>query len=264
MKSSRIAGSVIGITAVLTTILFASGFVYAFKQIILPPSLTATSTSVSPESTPGTASEGIRIVALGDSLTAGTGDLTGKGYVQRVREKLQTQTGRPVFIHNNLAIPGDLTDGLLQKLKQKTVLDAVKEANLILLTIGGNDINNGVLSPKTEQFDWRKGEANVAPALEKLNLILSAIHQANPNADVLFVGLYNPYLDKDKDKQGTAVLQKFNNGAFEIINSYKNMTFVPTYDLFERDGLKYLYSDHFHPNQDGYERIADRIVQILK
>jgi lysophospholipase L1-like esterase len=42
------------------------------------------------------------------------------------------------------------------------------------------------------------------------------------------------------------------------------MVLVPTYDLFELNANKYLYSDHFHPNQDGYERIAERIVQIMK
>ncbi|MDF2815083.1 MAG: hypothetical protein K0Q81_1283, partial [Paenibacillus sp.] len=26
----------------------------------------------------------------------------------------------------------------------------------------------------------------------------------------------------------------------------------------------YMYTDHFHPNQQGYERIAERIVQAIE
>ncbi len=42
------------------------------------------------------------------------------------------------------------------------------------------------------------------------------------------------------------------------------MIMVPTYDLFRLNGRGYLADDHFHPNGKGYERIADRIVNILE
>ncbi|UJF36104.1 SGNH/GDSL hydrolase family protein [Paenibacillus hexagrammi] len=60
-------------------------------------------------------------------------------------------------------------------------------------------------------------------------------------------------------------MQDWNDRVFTYTNRYSNMVLVPTYDLFEQNLLKYISSaDHFHPNGDGYERIADRIVQILK
>ncbi|MGO4274197.1 lipase, partial [Paenibacillus sp. TAF58] len=78
-------------------------------------------------------------------------------------------------------------------------------------------------------------------------------------------GLYHPFLELDPKKEGSLIVQRWNNSVFEMMNRYPHMAIVPTYDLFEQNLIKYLSSaDHFHPNGDGYERIADRIVQILK
>jgi lysophospholipase L1-like esterase len=47
------------------------------------------------------------------------------------------------------------------------------------------------------------------------------------------------------------------------MNTYPNMILVPTADLFEQNLTKYMYTDHFHPNQEGYQRMAERAVQAL-
>jgi lysophospholipase L1-like esterase len=209
----------------------------------------------------------IQIVALGDSLTAGTGDLTGKGYVGRFKDKLAAQTGKPVYVLNNLAIPGYRTGQLLKDLDTKAVRDAIAQADIILLTIGGNDLNEAAgpaSSNQTESFDFGNAEKNVPGTLERLDQIFTKIAQTNPKALVFYTALYYPYLDLDPDRAGPPIVQKFNQGAFNIANKFPNIVLVPTYDLFELSGTKYLYTDHFHPNGDGYERIADRIAQILK
>ncbi|MDR4410598.1 lipase, partial [Bacillus anthracis] len=33
------------------------------------------------------------------------------------------------------------------------------------------------------------------------------------------------------------------------------------FDLFQTRGKDLLYSDHFHPNEEGYTYMADRLVQ---
>ena len=50
----------------------------------------------------------------------------------------------------------------------------------------------------------------------------------------------------------------------KLVAPYPNITVIPTYDLFLNHEEKFLYNDHFHPNQAGYERIAERIIQVLK
>jgi lysophospholipase L1-like esterase len=269
LKRSRLLWGIIGITAVLSTLVFISGFIYASNQILFPKPAASEiiTTPTGNKESEQVVNKETQIVALGDSLTAGTGDLTGKGYVNRVREKLEEQTGKPTFVMNNLAVPGYRSPQLLADLKLKKTQDALKEADLILFTIGGNDLFAGgsdILGGENEEFNPKAAELRIEPALERIDQILLEINNVNPQAIVMYLGLYHPYLDLDPKKEGSLIVQAWNDGVFKRMNRYPNMIYVPTYDLFERNLNKYLATDHFHPNQDGYERMADRVAQILK
>ena len=85
----------------------------------------------------------ITVLALGDSLTRGTGDETGQGYVGIVTEQLKEELDpREVTVYN-LGINGQDSSQLLQQLGQKNIIRQVKEADVILMTIGGNDLFQG-------------------------------------------------------------------------------------------------------------------------
>jgi lysophospholipase L1-like esterase len=271
MKSSRTLWGLVSIIATVSTLVFAGGFVYASNQILFPKAVKEIAVPTPNPEAQKPAQEikdKLNIVALGDSLTAGTGDLTGKGYVQRVREKLEQQMGKPVYVLNNLAVPGYTSLQLLQDLELKKTKDALADADLILFTIGGNDIfqgGQGIFGGQAQdEFNPEAADKRIAPALERMDQVLGKIHEANPDALVIYTSLYHPFLDLDPERKGSLTVQKWNNSVFALTNRYPNMVIVPTYDLFERNLSKYLYTDHFHPNQDGYERIADRIVQIMK
>ena len=70
----------------------------------------------------------ITVLALGDSLTRGTGDETGQGYVGIVTEQLKEELDpREVTVYN-LGINGQDSSQLLQQLGQKNIIRQVKEA----------------------------------------------------------------------------------------------------------------------------------------
>ncbi|TXK74655.1 GDSL-type esterase/lipase family protein [Paenibacillus sp. N3.4] len=271
MRSSRYIWGAIGLTASISTIVFAVGFAYAANQIWFPKASGDPALVSAPQKqeTMIESKSKLQIVALGDSLTAGTGDNTGKGYVGRVREKLEKQSSKPVFVLNNLAIPGYKSDQLLADLAMKKTQDALAEADIVLLTIGGNDLfagGEGMFTGDNQtEFNPEAARIRVEPALTKMGQVIEALHTANPKATVMYIGLYHPFLDLDPNREGSLIVQKWNDSVFAMTNKYPNMIIVPTYDLFEQNLIKYLSAaDHFHPNGDGYERIADRIVQILK
>jgi lysophospholipase L1-like esterase len=273
MSSTRFIWRTVGTASALAALLFAFGFGYAVRTILDPGSaLGASPASAKPDAAADTARAGslaarakINIVALGDSLTAGTGDISGKGYVNRVKDKLAAQFGKPAYVLNNLAVPGYRTDQLLAQLQNKPVLDAVKQADLVLLTIGGNDINQGTdASGQGTAIDFKKAQDNLPGAEARLDAILAKLAETNPNALIVYISLYYPYLDLDQERQGPPIVEAFNQSAFLAANKRPNVIVVPTYDLFALGGTKYLFTDHFHPNGDGYERIADRIAQVLK
>ncbi|MCP3772392.1 GDSL-type esterase/lipase family protein [Paenibacillus sp. MZ04-78.2] len=320
MKSTRWLWRTVGFAALLSTVLCAVGFAYGINQIIFPKPVArdAIEAPQQPAAKPKTdnweAKEQIRIVALGDSLSAGTGDLSGKGYVGGVRDKLEKQLDKPVFVYNNFAIPGYRTADMLKDWDKKSdIAKSLAEADLVLLTIGGNDLfqsgagifslgdaTNGSSgsdgtkgtsgadsakertspsgqaaetpkstpgSPEQEAgagFSPKAAADRMPDAVKRLEQIFDRVSKASPQARIFYVGLYHPFLDLDPQREGAPVIRQWNAAAFDLANRYPNITLVPTYDLFELNLSKYLYTDHFHPNKDGYDRIADRIVDILK
>jgi len=86
----------------------------------------------------------------------------------------------------------------------------------------------------------------------------------NPNATIVYVGLYHPFYDIPELRPASVYVQQWNDQAQQIAGRLANVVFVPTFDLFQLNFAKYIYSDHFHPNQDGYARIAARVVQALE
>jgi lysophospholipase L1-like esterase len=94
----------------------------------------------SPSTSGGTV---LHVVALGDSETTGSGDPTaGGGWVQYYARLLETKLGYTVEV-KNLAQEGLTSDQLLAALNAEPTSSAVKEAEIVLLGIGGADLNEG-------------------------------------------------------------------------------------------------------------------------
>ena len=88
-------------------------------------------------------SEGLSIVALGDSETTGSGDETGKGWVQRYADLLHERLGVEVTVQN-LAVNGKTSDMLVADLRDDEITrEAVAGAQVVLFGIGGADLNAG-------------------------------------------------------------------------------------------------------------------------
>ena len=99
------------------------------------------SVSATPPSPTGSATW--NIVALGDSDTTGSGDPTGVGWVGYYTRSLQQKLGLRVEVEN-LAVDGKTTDDLLSELRSDpTTQRVVANAQIVLIGIGGADLNAG-------------------------------------------------------------------------------------------------------------------------
>src|SRR4051794_20800299 len=102
------------------------------------------------------------IVALGDSDTTGSGDASGRGWVGRYAELLRQKRGVKVVV-SNLAQEGKTSDELLAELRSDgQTRAAVRAAQIVLVGIGGADLNAG---DDRLQAGACKGTACYAPAL---------------------------------------------------------------------------------------------------
>lgn len=268
MKGTRFLWRSVGLAAVLTTILLVFGLVYATMDVLNPK---ASSYMAEPEKQKAENpldKDTIRIVALGDSLTKGTGDASGKGYVLNVKEKLEQKLDKQVNLIGNYAVNGYKSEQLLRDLQgQAGVSYGIEKADLILLTMGGNDlfaISQDVLDAQTDQLDPDRVRQRMPEPLKRMEQILAKLSEMNPRATIVYVGVFNPFYDLPEMRPASVHVAEWNEAVFRTAAKYPNMAVVPTFDLFQLNFAKYIYSDHFHPNQDGYARIADRVLQALQ
>ncbi|RAK18388.1 lysophospholipase L1-like esterase [Anoxybacillus vitaminiphilus] len=204
--------------------------------------------------------DGFHIVALGDSLTRGTGDESGKGYVGYVADELQTKTKQTIRV-KNLAIKGQRSAGLVSQLQQIEVQRQIKQADIILMTIGGNDLFQS--GEALSNFSLERMNQAKADYLRNLHTIFKTIRHLNPDAVVFYISLYNPFNDLTDAKTTSAVVREWNFQSAEAAANYPNIIAVPTFDLFELNVNDYLYSDKFHPNKEGYKLIGERVASLI-
>ncbi len=164
-----------------------------------------------------------KIVCFGDSLTFGTGAGAGMDYPSQ----LAAMIGKPVL---NKGMPGDTTASALGRLNRDVL--SVKP-DIVLITLGGNDLKNGVAK-------------NIA--FGNLKYIVETIQDRG--AKVIIGGLKFPGLD-----------QGFGQGYADLVKQ-TGATLIP--DIFAGivDNPK-LMSDPIHPNNAGYRIIAQRFYNAL-
>lgn len=223
--------------------------------------------------------------ALGDSLTEGVGDATGQGgFVPLFAKDIENKTDSSVS-SQNFGKAGDTSTQIYNRMmKSKKITDGLKKADIITITIGGNDVlkvirdNVSKLSSMTEK-DFTKPEELYQARVKKL---LDKIREDNPKAQIYVLGIYNPfYLNFPELTVMQNVIDSWNTATASVVSQEKNTYFIPINDLlYKGSGDKQavesgstsdavsnnlLYTeDHFHPNNVGYQLMADAVFASYK
>ncbi|MED4909300.1 GDSL-type esterase/lipase family protein [Brevibacillus centrosporus] len=249
-----------GLLSFLSFLLFATGFVLAMNPQQIAPAKASTPSPA--EQTAPLPAQGVqKVVALGDSLTRGAGDANGQGYAGLVRQALEKKLGKPITF-SNLAINGQESTDLVKQMSQSQVKTLLSEADLVLFTIGGNDMFRQTGGLYT--IDKEKLAAATKELTANYEEIIRQIRAVNKQATIVYTTLYNPFGDTEASVDTIQPVLDWNYTASEIASKYPHVIVVPTYDLFVNKEQSYLYTDHFHPNTAGYQRIAERVIQALE
>jgi lysophospholipase L1-like esterase len=131
-----------------------------------------------------------------------------------------------------------------------------------LFTIGGNDMFRQTGGLYT--IDKEKLAAATKELTANYEEIIRQIRAVNKQATIVYTTLYNPFGDTEASVDTIQPVLDWNHTASEIASKYPHVIVVPTYDLFVNKEKSYLYTDHFHPNTAGYQRIAERVIQALE
>jgi lysophospholipase L1-like esterase len=163
------------------------------------------------------------IVCFGDSLTFGTGAGKGMDYPSQLGKMIQ----KTVI---NKGIPGDTTTSALRRLNRDVLS---KNPDIVLMTLGGNDLKNGV---------------SVEVAFGNLKHIVQTIQKQG--AKVIIGGLRFPGIDRGFGKGYEDLAQQ--TGAILVPDIFEGIAKNPN-----------LMSDPIHPNNSGYNIIARRFYKAI-
>lgn len=207
----------------------------------------------------------IELVGLGDSLTQGVGDeLQGAGYIGRLQKEISQYKGIEEVVLTNTAKRGRRSDQLLKMLKAGDIDHQLRKANIITLTIGGNDMMKVV---KKDLFDLRVEafEKELVKFEKNYDQILEEIREINSSAPIILLGLYNPITAvTDEKSELDEILADWNKSIETIAYSDVNACFVPIDQLFVTNANLVYHTDFFHPNSRGYELIGEALVHSLE
>lgn len=237
--------------------LFAYGFVSGVNDVLNPKAsnlVKKTDVVTKEKKKTGT----LQIVSLGDSLTRGVGDKEGIGYIGRMKEDLQKDYKQKVAL-TNLAVSGAKMPDLLKQIESSGAQYSIKQADVIVLTIGGNDLFPGWES--LGKIDLETYRPDTETFQNEAKKIIEEIRKLNTDSPIFWLGLYNPFEDVEDLKGSSNIVVDWNASLEKLAVNNKNVYITPTFDLFQNRGKDLLYSDHFHPNEIGYTYMADRLVQ---
>jgi lysophospholipase L1-like esterase len=207
----------------------------------------------------------IKIISAGDSLTEGVGDSTKNGgYLPYLRTLLEEEKGIKEVDFYNYGVKGNRTTQLLKRMQQEEITDTLSTADLVILTIGGNDImkvvKDNISNLQLSVFD-KEREVYIHNLYEIMNTIISI----NPDAYIVLVGVYNPFSQWFSDiKELDQIVSDWNIASQTVVSNYSNAYYVGIEDLFHNPTENLLHTDNFHPNDKGYELIAQRLSETLE
>ncbi|WLR48790.1 SGNH/GDSL hydrolase family protein [Halobacillus litoralis] len=210
--------------------------------------------------------EDLNIVAIGDSLTQGVGDSTENGgYIGILEETFNANPDTATLNITNYGKRGNRTDQMLARMEDEEIADSLQEADLILITIGANDVmkvvKNNFTSLNYQDFvEEQKGYE------DRMRNIFNRVQELNPDAPVYLLGLYNPFNQYFTNiPELGQIMGDWNAISRRVTDDYEQAAFIPIRDLFEGNEEELLWEeDLFHPNERGYKKMAERVLQYIR
>ncbi|MGR9048342.1 SGNH/GDSL hydrolase family protein [Halobacillus faecis] len=208
----------------------------------------------------------LNIVAIGDSLTQGVGDSTENGgYIGILEETFNANPDTETLNITNYGKRGNRTDQMLERMEDEEIADSLQEADLILITIGANDVMKVVKNNFTS-LNYQDFVEEQEGYEDRMRDIFDRVQELNPDAPVYLLGLYNPFNQYFMNiPELGQIMGDWNAISRRITDDYEQASFIPIRDLFEGNEEELLWEeDLFHPNERGYKKMAERVLQYIR
>lgn len=224
----------------------------------------------------------LNYVAIGDSLTEGIGDSTNQGGFVPLLSQSLTQSYDYKVSYKNYGIAGNTSQQILTRIKkQKTIQQNLSKADVMTLTVGGNDVM-AVIRKKLTNLTVSSFKKPESTYQKKLRQIIDLARRDQPDLPIYILGIYNPfYLNFPDMTEMQDIINNWNDATQTVTKEYKRVYFVPINDLLYRgiDGQEGIVQtsgdqttvvndalftgDHFHPNNTGYQIMSDAVMEKI-
>ncbi len=209
----------------------------------------------------------LKLVALGDSITFGTGLEPGD-------EPFPSLIGDGQLEVTNLGVPGATSTDLVNSLGSFSA--HLQDADVVTLTIGGNDLlQNEMMATilNTQEIHVTNEElaaevqAIVATYTQNLQTIIAAI-RAQTDAPIVLYTIYNPFgPSEDPFAQalhglGEQVMTAMNT-AIHAVSGPSGSLVANAYASFSTQQATLISADRIHPNANGHQILAALADQLL-
>ena len=201
-------------------------------------------------------------LVLGDSIAFGSGLSNPR---EAVYGKVVADTNG--YDYANYAVPGHTTANLLKRMETEAVRDAIARADIISISIGGNNFLlgnlNALLFDGIVKQDFTKLDEIAAGFSADLDTIVNTIRAQNATAAIVLQTLYNPQTGYIGDvyQQGADRLNKALR-AFDA--AHPGAILIADVGAALTDSDRDFAEDRIHPSAAGNEKIARVVLQTLK
>lgn len=139
----------------------------------------------------------IRLTAVGDSLTYGVGDPSGKGgYTHLISKKVNRQNPTVKMTTANFGVSGQTTAQIDHRvMTAKKLRASLKRADVITVTTGGNDLlqflETKLMTQSNAQLTGQL-KTYCQSYQKRVGQLLTHLRRLNPRAPIFVFGIYNP------------------------------------------------------------------------
>lgn len=176
----------------------------------------------------------LRIVVLGDSLSAGYGLKPGEAFPEKLQKSLAQKY--PNIVIENAGVSGDTSSGGLARLDWSVP----EGTNGVIIELGANDAMRGI-----------------APALTANNLAKIVARLQERNIKVLLTGMMAP------PNMGEDYAKEFNS-IYEKLAEQKMLMFYPFFLEGVAGDTSLNQADAIHPTSKGLDIIVNKMIPTIE
>ncbi|WP_110113377.1 GDSL-type esterase/lipase family protein [Bacillus sp. CGMCC 1.16541] len=208
----------------------------------------------------------VTYIALGDSLSAGIGAsevnyLRTPAFVPQFVNYLRKTNS--VYVENH-SVPGLTTSGLYSFLTQNQgIQNKLKTANIISISIGGNDFLREIRSSEQVEVDDFKQRAETI--YDDVTKIVRYVESLNKDATILLFGLYSPYGSTHQYEEVSQLILKDYHLLLQNLQN-EHVTVIDPHAPFigKELELTHIEKNDIHPNDEGYKILGNLLIEAYE